>query len=437
MHQKYYLKLSFAFTITTITTPLLGLVDTALMGHLTNPAYIAGVTVGVLVFNTIYWLFGFLRFSTIAFTAQAFGANEPEQLLWAFIRPFIISIGVGAFFILLQYPLIQGTFWLVNPEKEVAQYAQQYFSILIWGAPFTLANYVCTGWLMGNARLRPTFLLQVFTNILNLILTIVFVIYLHWEVRGVAWGTLIAQVLSTFVGVVLVWKYNTYPLNLISWKQVFDLQAFYKIMKVNSDLMIRTLCLLIMTNLFVATNSSFGLIIFAANAILFQLHYLIGTFIDGFASATSVLAAQAMGKKSPLLLKETIHLSWVWTCIMIVVLTIIYLLWYKPILSLFTNDQEVLTQVYHYSFWLILYPLSYGFNSVFYGFFNGIMQSAIIRMSALIALLCFLLGLWLLVPTWQSNGLWIAFLLFNMGRTVYLIYQLLKVRPDSVTNVSQ
>lgn len=134
----------------------------------------------------------------------------------------------------------------------------------------------------------------------------------------------------------------------------------------------------------------------------------------------------------PQLLKLTIRFSWIWTSVMIVVLTIIYLIWYKPILTLFTNAPEVLEQVYHYSFWLLLYPLSYGYNSVFYGFFTGIMQSAIIRVSALIALLSFLLGLWLLVPTWQSHGLWIAFLLFNAGRTFYLIYHLLRVKPALV-----
>lgn len=432
MKQKEYFKLSFGFTLTTITTPLLGLVDTAMMGRLTDPAYIGGVAIGVLVFNTLYWLFGFLRFSTIAFTAQAKGAESPEQLIWAFARPFLIGIGVGLFFILGQYFIINSALWLIQPEQEIEKYAHQYFGILIWGAPFTLANYVCTGWLMGITQLRATFLLQLFTNLLNLLLTFLFVLYFQWEVRGVALATLIAQVLSTFLGVLLVLKYNTFNLRAISFRQLFDLQAFYKIMKVNSDLMIRTVCLLIMTNLFVATSSSFGVVIFAANAILFQLHYFIGNFVDGFASATSVLAGQAVGRKDPNLLTLTVRLSWIWTSVMIVVLTIIYLVCNKPILSLFTNAPEVLQQVYHYSFWLLLYPLSYGYNSVFYGFFTGIMQSAIIRVSALIALLCFLLGLWLVVPAWQSHGLWIAFLLFNVGRTFYLIFHLLRVKPALV-----
>ncbi len=131
MKQKEYLKLSFGFTLTTITTPLLGLVDTAMMGRLTDPAYIGGVAIGVLVFNTLYWLFGFLRFSTIAFTAQAKGAESPEQLIWAFARPFLIGIGVGLFFILGQYFIINSALWLIQPEQEIEKYAHQYFGILI------------------------------------------------------------------------------------------------------------------------------------------------------------------------------------------------------------------------------------------------------------------------------------------------------------------
>lgn len=422
MTQREYLKLSVGFILTLITTPLMGLVDTAMMGHMNDPAYIGGVAVGALIFSTLYWLFGFLRVSTIAFTAQARGKKDVEGLLWTLARPFILSVLVSLVFILFQKPILSGALLMINPGVEVSLHASQYFEVLIWGAPFVLVNYVCSGWLMGMTQLRATLALQIFTNLFNLALTFLFVIQFQWGIYGVASGTLIAQMVSCILSAWLVIYYGKFDFSLLTFSNLLDREAYRKIMSVNGDLLVRTICLLIMTNLFTAVGATFGTEVLAANAILFQVQYFIGNFIDGFANASSVVSGQAVGKKDSALYERSIFLSWRWASIMIVVLTVIYWVGHPYILQLFTQLQGVLDLAYRYSFWMALYPLSYGFNTVFYGIFNGATLSSPIRNSTLFSLMGFLIGLWILVPAIGNDGLWISFLVFNAVRSLYLMY---------------
>ncbi|HIU64004.1 MAG TPA: MATE family efflux transporter [Candidatus Avacidaminococcus intestinavium] len=422
MTQTEYLKLSLGFLLTMITTPLLGLVDTAMMGHLDDPAYIGGVAVGALVFSTLYWLFGFLRVSTIAFTAQALGNGCKEELVWAVLRPIAISLVVSGVFVIFQIPILESFLFFIKPEEHVALLARQYFYVLIWGAPFVLVSYVCTGWLMGLTKLRVTLIMQIFINAFNLLLTFLFVMVFKWGVYGVASATLIAQIVLCLVSVWAVWHYGEIDLKHITMRNLFDKSAFRKIMIINGDLMVRTICLLIMTNLFTATGAKLGTEMLAANAILFQLQYLIGNFIDGFANASSVVSGQALGKKDIALYKTGIKLSIRWAVIMIVVLTVFYLLFDKNIIRLFTKMDNVIALADRYSFWMAIYPLSYAFNTVFYGILNGVTWSDPVRNSTVAALGCFLFGIWFLVPLWGNDGLWASFTLFNCCRSLYLSY---------------
>lgn len=422
MTQQEYLKLSIGFILTLITTPLMGLVDTAMMGHMSEPAYIGGVAVGALIFSTIYWLFGFLRISTIAFTAQTRGKKDFDGLLWTVARPLVLSIIVSFVFILFQKSILSGALFVINPGTQVSWHASQYFEVLIWGAPFVLIHYVCSGWLMGMTQLRAILVLQIFTNLFNLALTFLFVTQFHWGIYGVASGTLMAQIVSCILSIWLVIFYGKFDFSLLTLSTFLDRRAFRKIMSVNGDLFIRTICLLVMTNMFTAVGATFGIEVLAANAILFQLQYFIGNFIDGFANASGVISGQAIGKQDRELYEWNIFLSCRWASIMIVALTVIYWLSYPYILQLFTQLQSVLELAYHYSLWMTLYPLSYGFNTIFYGIFNGATLSAPVRNSTLLSLLSFFIGLWILVPIIGNDGLWISFLIFNAVRSIYLMY---------------
>ncbi len=416
-----YLALVVPFVLTSITAPLLGIVDTAVMGRMDDPSYIGGVAVGALIFSTIYWLFGFLRFTTTGFTAQAHGRGDGEEILWAVARPLAIAVAAGCALILLQRPIFVGILAIVRPEESVVTFAGQYFHILIWGAPFTLAGYALVGWLMGMTYVRPNLYIQIFTNVLNLVLVVLFVLVFRWGVRGVAFATLIAQILSCALSAALVYRYGRFELSHVTLRRLFDRTAFRRIMAVNNDVLIRTVCILVMTNLFTASGASFGTETLAANSILFQLQYFMGYLLDGFANASSVLAGEALGRNDPTLYRRDLRLSWIWIAASIAALTLLHWLWDVRVIRMLTKLDTVAEIAIRHSPWLLLYPLTYGFNTVIYGIYNGLTWGAPIRNASVLALVLFLVALQLFVPVRGNDGLWLAFTLFNVGRSGYLL----------------
>lgn len=228
MNYRTYLALAIPLTISTMTTPLLGAVDTAVVGRLSDPAYIGGVAVGALIFNTLYWLFGFLRVSTSAFAAQANGANSSEQGILALSRPFLIALAVGLIFILLQVPIQRAALAIVSPDAAVSRLAVEYFTIRIWGAPFTLMNYVILGWLMGMAKIKQSLSLQIITNVLNMTLAILFVEVFSFGVKGVAASTLIAEVTAFILGLFIVSKASPFKWKTPSIGVLFDTASVKK-----------------------------------------------------------------------------------------------------------------------------------------------------------------------------------------------------------------
>lgn len=420
-----YLALAVPLTISTITTPLLGAADTAIIGHLNIPAYLGGVAVGTLIFNTLYWLFGFLRVSTSAFTAQAVGSGNKDQGIAALIRPLIIALFIGMVFISLQAPILSAAHYLIEPEADVSIQAAQYFNIRIWGAPLTLINYVLIGWLMGLSLLKETLFVQIFMNVLNIALDFVFVQVFHWNVAGVAAATLIAEGTACVLGILVIvrsqmWKQwrkdKTWP-----WKEWFRVSEWKKIMSANGDLMIRTICLLAMFNLFTAQSASLGTDVLAANAIMLQIHYIMAYFFDGFGNASSIYAGQARGAGSVQLLRRTLKLSWIWTVVAALSICLVYWWIKRPVIALFTEHVVVQDLVNTYNHWLIWFPISAGFGIVFYGVFTGMTITYPIRNSMLISLVLFLLAVACTVPSYHNNGLWLSFIVFALGRSVFLV----------------
>lgn len=204
MNHKQYLALAVPLIISTITTPLLGAVDTAVAGQLSSPAYIGGVAVGTMIFNTMYWLLGFLRVSTSGFAAQSLGSQNRSESVLALARPVCIALFAGLMFIILQKPLEYAALTLIQPDRHTAEFASQYFSLRIWGAPFALISYCILGWLMGMSLIKVTLLLQISMNVLNIVLDIVFVYVFHMEVYGIALATLISDVTGCLIGCWLV-----------------------------------------------------------------------------------------------------------------------------------------------------------------------------------------------------------------------------------------
>lgn len=423
-----YLALAVPLIISTITTPLLGAVDTAVIGHLSHSAYLGGVAVGTLIFNTLYWLFGFLRVSTSAFTAQAAGAQNNDQSIAALMRPLAIALLIGAVFIVLQKPILLASLQLIHPAQDVAAQAAIYFNIRIWGAPLTLVNYVLLGWLMGLSRVKATLFLQISMNVINMVLAIVFTQMMHWNVTGVASATLIAEALACILGLVLVFRSSIWrewkQSGQMNWRGWFGASELKSVMATNLDLMIRTACLLTMFNLFTARSASFGTDQLAANAILLQIHYIMAYFFDGFANASSIMTGQARGAGDRKMLQRVIHLSWFWTLVTSVVTGGLYFALKEPLISLFTDNATVISLTGPYNGWLVVFPLAAGLGLVFYGVFTGMTVTYPIRNSMLISLLCFLIALFWWVPHYGNHGLWLSFIVFALGRSLFLVIYL-------------
>ncbi|UAL51433.1 MATE family efflux transporter [Bacillus sp. CMF21] len=421
MNHKKYIMLAIPLTLSAMTTPLIGAVDTAVVGQLSDPAFIGGVAVGAVVFNTMYWLFGFLRVSTSGFTAQAHGAMDEKLMTLSLVRPLILAISVGILFVLFRNHISDLAMTIIEPADGVKDYALQYIDIRIWGAPFALIQYVILGWLMGLSRIKEAFYLQIGMNGMNIILDILFVQGFSWGVQGVAAATLIAEVCAVIVGFFLIISKKSFSFTSRELTEIFAWREVLTMLYVNRDLFIRTACLLIMFNLFTKFGASFGTEMLAANAILIQIHYLMAYFFDGFANASSILCGRAIGSNDKKDFSNTLSLSFQWSIYTALFVTFIYLLFKEALIRLFTRIEPVADLASEYGNWLLVYPAAAAFGLVLYGVFTGAASAAPVRNSMIYSLFVYLIALWSLLPIYENHGLWLSFLLFGIGRSLFLI----------------
>ncbi|QDR80728.1 MATE family efflux transporter [Sporomusa termitida] len=417
---KNFMALAIPLTIATLTTPLLGVVDTAIMGRLPQAAYIGGVSIAVLIFNTLYWVLGFLRVSTSGFSAQASGSGDKQAITLALLRPLLIAIGLGLVIVALQWPIKQISFTLLAPNETVGEIAAAYYHIRIWSAPFTLGNYVIVGWLMGMAKVKLSLALQVFMNVLNMVLAILFVAGFGWAAGGVAAATLIAEIAAFLLSAAILLQSRAITLAKLSVKMIVDPAALIHMMKVNRDLFIRTACLLTVYNCLAAYGLRYGDTILAANAVLLQLHFVMAYFLSGFANAGTVMVGQAIGEKNEALYGKTVKLTAIWGGATAVVLAAMIVMFRIPLIQMFTTLADVQQVALQYSFWLALFPLAAFWGLELYGVFVGATAAAPVRNSLVYSLITYFICLWLAVPTLGNHGIWLAFIVFSLGRSLFL-----------------
>ena len=418
-----YLALAGPFIVSTITQPLLGAMDTAVIGRLDDPAYIGGVALGAVVFNTLYWIVGFLRVSTSGFAAQSLGSLNEQDKYFAYFRPVIIALAIGATIVILQSAIKAAALWIYHPEPNVTPHVIEYFNIVIWGAPLVLTGYVNLGWLMGRRLVRETLILQISTNVLNIVLDLIFVLVLEWGVTGVAWATLIAQAYGLTIGLIIISR-KLQISRLAQWRaDLMEKRAVKRIMSVNSDLMIRTFCLLTMTNMFMAKSSQLGVEMLAANAVLFQVQYLTAYFFDGLANATSVFSGKNAQEGNLTDFRTTIRITTFYIVILGLALTMALALGHNELLGLFTDLPDVLALCRQHIAWLLIFPLVIGVGLVYYGLFTGSTHTGPVRNSMLVALAVFVGTYFSAVPLWGNHGLWLSFILFSLTRSVYLAWR--------------
>ncbi len=420
--QKTYLRLAIPFTLSTVTQPLLGAVDTAVVGRLDSPAFIGGVAIGTVIFNTLYWVFGFLRVATSGFAAQTLGGNQSRDIVGAWLRPLFIAMALGLLFVACQLPIHRAAMAIYrDTDPEVARHASTYFNILIWGAPCVLINYASLGWLMGRGHVREVLSLQIGTNVLNILLDLLFVFVLHLAVPGVAAATLISQSGACFFGLYLVLRRLPWSVLREHCGTIWDVGIIKKQLMVNSDLFIRTVCLLTMTNIFIARGSGMGAEILAANAILFQVQYLMAYLFDGMSNAVSVFAGKFVGSRNLPAFTKTRDIVLKDLTVLGGILLAGLFFFHEPLFRCFTDLPSILALCRHYVWYLMLFVPAMGPGLVWYGFFVGATCTAPIRNSLVAALALFLLLETLLIPGMHNHGLWIAFIAFCCVRTLYLV----------------
>lgn len=425
-----YLGLTVPFMLSTMTQPLMGAVNTAVMGQLPDPKYIAAVSLGAILFNNLYWLFGFLRVSTTGYAAQAFGAADRELGTLAFFKPLVLALLISLACIVFQKPILEGYLAMIGAAPEVNNLCREYYYILIWGAPLVLGNYVALGWLMGQTRVRASVFMQVSMNVLNMALSIWFVFGLHMDIIGVAFATLLSQLYGGVVSVVLMYYYGDFDYKNLPWRELLDWRTFIGMLKVNVNLMIRTACLLTVNNIIAAVGASFGTVVLAANAVLLQLKDIMSYLIDGMANGAAIFSGRAVGAKSGAGLDAAIRMTFKWLVVLAAILMGVYAAGNEFFIRLFTNIDEVVAMAMTYNVFVLFYPVCAGIGMVLYGVFCGATRTAPVRNMMLLALAVFYLLQWQLVPKIGNSGLWLALLGFMAAQSVILLYYLKSLRKE-------
>jgi len=415
------LKLAVPNIISNITVPLLGLVDLALMGHLNSEVYIGAIALGGVIFNFIYWSFGFLRMSTSGFTAQSYGENNQSESITILIRALIVTGIISVLILIFQAPIAWASFKVIGGSTEVETLANEYFRIRVWAAPAALSLFVFSGWFLGMQNARYPMIIAIAVNMVNIILSMFFVFVLKMNSNGVALGTLISQYVGLILAIVLLLRKYASLLPLATKARIVDVKFMINFFKVNTDIFIRTLCIIIVFTFFTSKSASQNDTILAVNSILLQFLMFFSFFIDGFAFAGEALVGKFIGAKEFKSLKKVVKLLLYWGAGLAVAFTLVYLAGVNPLLKLLTSQKTVIDAAQPYLFWIILVPVASIGSFIWDGIYIGATASRPMRNSLLIStFFIFAPVYYFLYPYWNNHALWLGMLLFMLSRGLIL-----------------
>lgn len=420
---KDYLKVTVPFMISTATQPLLGAANTAIMGHMDAAYYIAAVSLGVILFNNIYWLFGFLRVSTTAFSAHSLGAKSHDDAFLALARPLLLALAISTAFMLVYPWLFDLYAAFMSPEPIVIQLMKEYCDIVIWGAPFVLFNYVTLGWLMGRMIIRWTMIMQISMNILNIALSVLFVFVMDMNIKGVAFASLLAQIYGCIVGFAAVYFKGKLHFSAEVFAKIYHMKSFLSMMRVNTDLMLRTVCLLTINNLFAMAGSSLGTTTLAANAVILEIIFILAYFFDGMANGVSVFSGKAYGDKNIHLLNAVLNISLRCLGVFALFCAAVCLIGGTYFIGFMTNLPEVYAYAAEFAVYLAIYPLFASTGLLLYGMYTGIGYTSSIRNMMFIAVIFFFLCQKLLMALFGNDGIWTTYVLtYLLESVIFILY---------------
>lgn len=418
---KQILRLAIPNILSNLSVPLLGAVDTAVIGHLDAVYYLGAIAIGSIVFDFIFWGFGFLRMGTTGLVAQAFGAGNLQETRTILLRVIIVALSASAFILLLQWPILELSLLIINASVEVETFMRQYYQIRIFAAPATLALFGLNGWFLGMQNARYPMYVTILLNVLNIILNLVFVLKFDMNVRGVALGSLLASYAALGFAVFLYrLKYDEVEFQF-NWVTILKRTDIKKFFSVNSDIFIRTLCLIFSYAFFTAKSAESGDVILAANTILLQLWYISAYGVDGFAFAAESLVGKFKGAGDFVNLRKSIFYSLFWGVGLGVLGTIVYMLLGDRIVTVFTNQDVVILTAQTVLIWTILAPLINSICFIWDGVYIGATSTAPMRNSMLFAtILVFVPVFYFTVESLGVHALWLAMISFMIARGIAL-----------------
>ncbi|MEQ8290118.1 MAG: MATE family efflux transporter [Gammaproteobacteria bacterium] len=406
--------------VSNVSVALLGLVDTAVIGHLDSAVYLGGVAVGSVVFDFLYWGMGFLRMGTTGIIAQAHGKNDAVEMRAVLARSALIGLSLALLILVFQTPIINTGLTLLEGSTDVKYHAETYCQWLIWGAPAMIVLFSVNGWLLGMQNAIATLKLGIIVNVVNIVLDIVFVVGFDMNVRGVALASVIAQYTGVVIGFLIIRKeLKLYPGKWLL-ARIIDMEKIKVFLSLNHNIFIRTICLILVFAFFTREGARQGDLVLAANSILMKFYLLMALALDGFNHAAEALVGKAVGARSRAMFDKSVSLALKWSMVFGLAFSLFYWLFGNMLIALLTDIESVRELARVYLPWMILLPVVSIWCFLLDGIFIGATRGPEMRNAMLVCTFIFFLPLWYIFQFLGNHGLWLAFTLFILVRGITL-----------------
>jgi MATE family multidrug resistance protein len=421
----YILRLSIPIFFANLAIPMVGIIDTALMGNLGNLSYLSATSVAANLFSMIFWSFGFLRMGTVGMVSQAHGQNNYKEILNIILRNLLFVFTISLLILITQYFILNLSLKIFDLSELTQQFYTQYFKIRIYSAPGELTLYIITGLFIGLQKTKISSLAVGFFSILNIILSILFVTKYDLNIKGVAYGTLYSAIITSIIFLIYTFYYLSKHVSLkIDLKELIDINKIKNIFDINFNIFIRTILLTFSFLWFTYLGTQIGEDYIAANAILINLVFLSAFILDAYAFSTEGMVGYSLGKKDLNLFKTIIKNSFILSSITGLIISIVYLLANQYVINLMSDIEKIRVLSSQYVIWLIILPFIASFCYQFDGIFIGVSQTKELRNAMIFSVFCYLIISIFLTKYFSNTGVWISLCIFMILRATSLYYYL-------------
>jgi len=431
------LTLAFPIVLANLTQPILAAVDTAVAGHMGDATILGGVALGGVFFSFVLWGFGFLRMGTTGLVAQAYGARDQAALRVNVVRALLMAFGIGIAILAVRSPLISRALTLIGGSDAVQHNARLYCQARIGSAPFALANYVVLGYLLGVQRVRVALIAQILINTVNVLALLLYVYGFGWGIAGVGAATATADTVGFAFGAAVLWQSRPRGLAPLAWAAIFEPAALRRLVAINRDIFLRTMCLLAAFGWFAHLGARLGDAVLAANALLLNFQTFTSYGLDGFAHAAEALVGVAIGTRDRDAFRQAVTVNLIWSVLGALGFAFVYWLAGDAIIDSLTDAPAVRAVARELLTWVVLLPPVSVWGFLLDGVFIGATRTRELMQAMVTSLAVFLVASWVLVGPFGNHGLWVALLIFMAARGVTLVPYLSRIAPPPISSLDQ